>query len=165
MNSITEFAIGINYYAPAIVNHIQICDMIKGNEEWFGCWEYWFWVTGWLKEETDSYVLHCFWALRNVHISATRCLLEMELRLKYRILDKWFVSEKKLSLPTCDLFPLIVSNISISQENKWAKSYKHAISIKTLTLDSMRIDSKLKRRSSKLGLDPGSVFQQAVIMV
>ena len=30
-----------------------------------------------LKEVTNSYVLHCFWTHRIVHISTTRCLIEM----------------------------------------------------------------------------------------
>ena len=78
------------------------CDLIKGN------------IRILVKMVMNSYVLHCFWISKNVCISAIRYLIEMEIESKCSILNgqviyikKW----KKLVLPTCESFLLIVSHL------------------------------------------------------
>ena len=56
-----------------------------------------------LKEVTNYYVLHCFELQRIVHISATRCLIEMGFGSKCRILNGQVVYIEKSKLNIADM--------------------------------------------------------------
>ena len=62
-----------------------------------------------------------FLTSKNVHISATRCPIEMEFRLKCSILNgqvKWLMLKtQNWILLTCDSFPLIMSQMSFISIN------------------------------------------------
>ena len=57
-----------------------------------------------LKEVINSYVLHCFWNQRNIHISATRCPIEMEFRSKCSILNGQVIYIEKSKLNIADMW-------------------------------------------------------------
>ena len=61
-----------------------------------------------LKEVISSYVLHCFWIKRIVHISATRCLIEMGFESKCSILNGkvTYIEKSKLNIANMWLIPL-----------------------------------------------------------
>ena len=61
-----------------------------------------------LKVVTNLYVLHCFEHHRIIHISSTRCQIEMGFGLKCSNLK----GQEIWILPTCDSFPLIMSQIA-----------------------------------------------------
>ena len=54
------------------------------------------------KEVTNSYVLHCFEPQRIVHISATKCPIEMGLVSKYSILNGQVIYVEKSKLDIAD---------------------------------------------------------------
>ena len=74
------------------------CDMIKGNESDVG------------NVDFELKARRGFWIERIVHISATRCLIEMGVWLKCSILNGQviYIKNQNWILPTCDSFPLIV---------------------------------------------------------
>ena len=61
-----------------------------------------------LKEVINSYVLHCFWTQKIVHIFGTRCLIEMKFRSKCNILNGQviYVENSKLKIANMWLIPL-----------------------------------------------------------
>ena len=61
-----------------------------------------------LKEVINSYVFHCFWIERIVHISATRCPIEMGFGSKCSILNGKviYIENQNWILPTLWLIPL-----------------------------------------------------------
>ena len=56
-----------------------------------------------LKEVTNSYVLHCFELQRIVHISATRCQIEMGFGSKCSILYGQVIYIEKSKLNVADM--------------------------------------------------------------
>ena len=56
-----------------------------------------------LKEVINSYVLHCFRIQRNVHISATRCPIEMGFESKCSILNGQVIYIEKSKLNIADM--------------------------------------------------------------
>ena len=56
-----------------------------------------------LKEVTNSYVLHCFCSSKNVHICATRCLIEMGFGSKCGILNGQVICTEKSKLNNADM--------------------------------------------------------------
>ena len=75
-----------------------------------GCREYWFWVT--VSERWQILLFYIVFELpRIAHISAARCLIEMEFGSKCSILNRqaiYILKNQNWILPTCDSFPLIV---------------------------------------------------------
>ena len=61
-----------------------------------------------LKKVTNSYVFHCFLTSKNVHISATKCLIEMGFGSKCSILNGQviYVEKSKLNIAAMLLIPL-----------------------------------------------------------
>ena len=61
-----------------------------------------------LKEVINSYVLYCFWIQRNIHISATRCPIEMGFWSKCNILNGQviYIEKSKLNIADMLLIPL-----------------------------------------------------------
>ena len=61
-----------------------------------------------LKEVINSYVLHCFWSYRIVHISGTTCLIEMGFGSKCSILNGQviYIEKSKSKIADIWLIPL-----------------------------------------------------------
>ena len=61
-----------------------------------------------LKQVINSYVFQCFWIWRIVHISATRCLIEMGFESKCSILNGQviYIEKSKLNIADMWLIPL-----------------------------------------------------------
>ena len=65
-----------------------------------------------LKEMINSYVLHCFWIQRNVHISATRCPIEMKFESKCSILNGQVIYIKKSKLNIVDMWLIPLDRVT-----------------------------------------------------
>ena len=68
----------MRYHFKLAVTSMHICDMIKGNESNVRNSDFKFQA----KRGDKFFVLHCVLIYRIVHISATRCPIEMVLGLK-----------------------------------------------------------------------------------
>ena len=78
---------------------IKKCDLIKGISPMSGVLI----LSYRLKEVINSYVLHCFELQRIIHISATRCPIEMGFGSKCRILNGKVIYVKKSKLNIADM--------------------------------------------------------------
>ena len=74
-----------------------------------------------LKDVLNSYVLHCFWIKRIVHISATRCPIEMGFGSKCSILNGQviYIEKSKLNIAEACLIPLERVTNAVTYHRDW----------------------------------------------
>ena len=65
-----------------------------------------------LKQVINSYVLHYFWIWRIVHISATRCLIEMGFGSKCSILNGQVIDIEKSELNIADMWLIPLDRVT-----------------------------------------------------
>ena len=98
----------IAYWPNLIFHLINICDMIKWNGSDVGNIDFELQA-----QSGDKFVCFTlFWTSKNVHISATRCPIEMRFGSTCSILNGQVIYIEKSQLNIADMFPLIVSHIS-----------------------------------------------------
>ena len=65
-----------------------------------------------LKEVINSHVLHCFWLKRIVHISATRCSIEMGFESRCSILNRQVIYIEKAKLKIADMWLIPLDRVT-----------------------------------------------------
>ena len=80
-----------------------------------------------LKKVTNSYVLHCFWTSKNVHISATKCLIEMEFGSKCNILNGQVIYVKNSKLNIADMWLIPFDRVTYLRKMWWIQMYERML--------------------------------------
>ena len=87
-----------------------------------------------LKDVINSCVLHCFWIKRIVHISATRCPIEMGFGSKCSILNGQVIYIEKSKLNIADMWLIPLDCVTYEHVMQFDSNSRHKVSIHTKPL-------------------------------